>query len=70
MPRSQWSDEDLMPPFEGFKALDDVFQNQETSGKRDDLSVCFVCLRWTSGDPNCRLGNECDVRKSCAADEF
>jgi hypothetical protein len=29
---------------------------------RDDSSLCFLCLRWTSGDHDCRNGIRCDLQ--------
>ena len=29
---------------------------------RDDLSLCFLCLRWTTDDPACRKGIRCELQ--------
>ncbi len=29
---------------------------------RDDLSLCFLCLRWSSGDEDCRNGVRCAMQ--------
>jgi hypothetical protein len=29
---------------------------------RDDLSLCFLCMRWSAGDKDCRAGKRCDYQ--------
>jgi hypothetical protein len=29
---------------------------------RDDLSLCFLCLRWSTGDEVCRNGARCEMQ--------
>jgi hypothetical protein len=28
----------------------------------EDLSLCFLCMRWAAGDPSCRPGHRCDLQ--------
>jgi hypothetical protein len=30
--------------------------------ERDDAALCFLCMRWTSGDPDCRRGARCEYQ--------
>ena len=51
----------------GLSALQDSFHRLETLFHRDgrsdeDLSLCFVCLRWTTGDEGCRRGDRCELQ--------
>jgi hypothetical protein len=52
--------------FEGFERLETLFPNSEMEPP-EDLSLCFVCLRWTTGSPDCRAGHRCDVRLAMEA---
>ncbi|MBZ5724534.1 MAG: hypothetical protein LAP87_06010 [Acidobacteriia bacterium] len=53
-----------MPPvFEGFDGLETLFNGVQP---REDLSLCFVCLRWASGDPDCVAGRSCDLQRTLA----
>jgi hypothetical protein len=29
---------------------------------RDDMSLCFLCMRWSAGDPDCSAGKRCDYQ--------
>jgi len=43
---------------EEFDSLERLFDG---SGRMDeDLSLCFLCLRWTTGDEGCRCGYLCE----------
>ena len=44
-----------------FDRLDTLFQSGVASDK--DLSLCFVCLRWTTGDEGCRRGYRCEIEQ-------
>ena len=44
---------------EGFDRLEALFQRQV---RDEDLSLCFVCLRWTTGDEGCRRGDRCTLQ--------
>ncbi len=35
---------------------------QASPSERDDSSLCFLCMRWTSGDEGCRRGVRCDYQ--------
>ncbi|HUI78331.1 MAG TPA: hypothetical protein VLY24_10450 [Bryobacteraceae bacterium] len=37
-------------------------------GASEDLSLCFVCLRWTAGDPECRPGHVCELQRALQQD--
>ena len=57
-----------LPREEGVTALVDEFDRLETlfqsgAGSDKDLSLCFVCLRWTTGDEGCRRGYRCDLEQ-------
>jgi len=53
-------EEKIVPPvFQGFDALEALFPS---GGPEEDLTTCFVCMRWTAGYPDCRLGNKCDLQ--------
>ena len=30
---------------------------------RDDLDLCFVCMRWTSADTRCMAGMRCEYQR-------
>ncbi len=51
----------LRPVFEVSKAPEKRFTSggQET---QEDLSLCFLCMRWAAGDPDCRSGHRCDLQ--------
>ncbi len=50
------------PVFDGgANRLDTAFQVCEKPA-RDDLSLCFLCLRWSSGDEDCRNGVRCAMQ--------
>ncbi len=50
------------PVFDGdLSRLDTLFQSCEKPA-RDDLSLCFLCLRWSSGDEDCRNGVRCAMQ--------
>ncbi len=54
--------EQILPPvFEVFKAREKGFTSggQET---QEDLSLCFLCMRWAAGDPDCRSVHRCDLQ--------
>jgi hypothetical protein len=53
---------EALPPFlEGPQMLMPFpIRAQET---RDDLSLCFLCMRWSAGDPDCRAGKRCDYQR-------
>jgi hypothetical protein len=52
---------------QGITALLDNFDRLETlfPGRvrvDEDLSLCFTCLRWTTGDEGCRRGYRCELQ--------
>jgi hypothetical protein len=50
---------ETFPPFlEGSDMLETSLpiRAQKT---RDDISLCFLCMRWSAGDPDCRAGKRC-----------
>jgi hypothetical protein len=53
---------DTRPAFnESLDSLEALFQPTQVAA-RDDFSLCFLCLRWTSGDHDCRSGIRCDLQ--------
>jgi hypothetical protein len=46
---------------ENFDRLETLFNHEERA--EEDLSLCFVCLRWTTGDENCRRG-ACELQRA------
>jgi hypothetical protein len=45
----------------GLDRLETLFQICEEP-VRDDLNLCFLCLRWSSGDEDCRNGVRCAMQ--------
>jgi hypothetical protein len=43
-----------------FEALETLFSRGARAD--EDLSLCFVCLRWTTGDEGCRRGYRCELQ--------
>jgi hypothetical protein len=58
MTPAELSDFSLPASTEGFDGIEMLYQPGDTP-VRDDLSLCFLCLRWTSGDHDCRSGIRC-----------
>jgi hypothetical protein len=56
------------PPalLENFDRLETLFRNEARVG--EDLSLCFTCLRWTTGDENCRRGYPCELQPTAGSD--
>jgi len=52
-------DQDLPAVLGNFEALDTMFGGARAE---EDLSLCFVCLRWTTGDEGCRRGYRCELQ--------
>jgi hypothetical protein len=51
------------PAFDGgLDQLDALFQIRGKPA-REDLDLCFLCLRWSSGDADCRNGVRCDMQQ-------
>lgn len=46
---------------EGLDDLGDSLLSVEEPA-RDDLSLCFLCMRWCSGDPRCKAGIRCEYQ--------
>ena len=43
--------------------LDSLERLLDGRGRVDeDLSLCFLCLRWTTGDEGCRRGDRCELQ--------
>lgn len=47
-------------PVLSFDALEALFQRESRAD--EDLSLCFMCLRWTTGDEGCRRGDRCELQ--------
>ena len=47
-------------PTEGFDRLETLFHREALM--EEDLSLCFMCLRWTTGDEGCRRGYRCELQ--------
>jgi len=41
--------------------------NVENDGA--DETLCFVCLKWTAGYSDCRLGQVCDLQRAVTQPE-
>jgi hypothetical protein len=54
-----WMDQGLPVVREGFDRLETLFPAEPRTDK--DFSLCFLCLRWTTGDEDCRRGYPCDL---------
>lgn len=50
-----------LPTFSGLDALESFSQMGEVP-VRDDMALCFVCMRWASHDEECRLGVRCEYQ--------
>jgi hypothetical protein len=44
---------------DNFDSLEALFDRG--TGADKDLSLCFLCLRWTTGDEGCRRGDRCEL---------
>ncbi len=44
---------------EDFDRLQTLFPAEAHAEK--DLALCFLCLRWTTGDEGCRRGDPCEL---------
>ena len=53
-------DQGLPAVLESFEALETLFNRGARAD--EDLSLCFVCLRWTTGDEGCRRGYRCELQ--------
>jgi len=60
MTQIQSMDQGVPPLLENFDRLETLFSGEGRAG--EDLSLCFVCLRWTTGDEGCRRGYRCDLQ--------
>lgn len=56
------ADQNLRIFLQGIDNLDNLFRCEPSTN--EDLSLCFVCLRWTTGDEDCRRGHRCDLQKA------
>ena len=56
------ADQTLQSFREGLDSLDTLFRSEPIA--TEDLSLCFMCLRWTTGDEDCRRGHRCDLQKA------
>lgn len=45
---------------ENFDSLEKLFDGR--GRVEEDLSLCFLCLRWTTGDEGCRRGDRCELQ--------
>ena len=60
MTQIQSTDPGVPPLLENFDSLERLFDSR---GRVDeDLSLCFVCLRWTTGNEGCRRGDRCELQ--------
>lgn len=48
-----------VPAVLNFDSLGALFQRGSPAD--EDLSLCFMCLRWTTGDEGCRRGDRCEL---------
>jgi len=52
MAQTMLKEEGLPALLENFDRLEDLFHGEARA--EEDPSLCFVCLRWASGDEDCR----------------
>ncbi len=50
------------PAFDGGLDRLETLYDIKDKPARDDLSLCFLCLRWSSGDDDCRNGVRCEMQ--------
>jgi hypothetical protein len=50
-----------LPTPSGLDSLEAFSQMGEVP-VRDDMALCFVCMRWASGDGECRRGVRCEYQ--------
>ena len=56
--------ENSLPVYDGgFDAVEAMVRPQDPA-ERDDSSLCFLCLRWTTDDPGCRHGVRCELQRA------
>jgi hypothetical protein len=60
MTQAPLTDQGVPALLENFDRLDTLFRDEKLVD--EDLSLCFTCLRWTSGDENCRRGYRCELQ--------
>jgi len=48
-----------VPAVLNFDSLEALLQRG--SHTDEDLNLCFMCLRWTTGDEGCRRGDRCEL---------
>jgi hypothetical protein len=58
------STETTLPDF--FDRLETLFPDSEPAAP-EDLSLCFICLRWLAGGCDFRPGPDCEVRLAMEA---
>jgi hypothetical protein len=49
---------------DSLESLESLFNRGARAG--EDLSLCFLCLRWTTGDEGCRRGDQCELEAQLA----
>ena len=54
---------DLAPEF--LNDLETLYQPREAQA-REDLSLCFVCLKWAAGNPDCLALRSCNLQRELA----
>ena len=50
---------------EDFDRLEKMYSGE--ARRDEDLSLCFLCLRWTTGDEGCRRGDRCELLRALDA---
>jgi hypothetical protein len=53
-------DQGIPALLENFDRLETLFRDGGVVD--EDLSLCFTCLRWTTGDEGCRRGYRCELQ--------
>lgn len=61
MTPEEFSDQDLPALNKSIESVEAVFAPGDVP-KRDDMSLCHLCLRWTSGDHDCSNQIRCDLQ--------
>jgi hypothetical protein len=60
MTQIRQTDSGVSALLENFDSLERLFDSR---GRVDeDLGLCFLCLRWTTGDEGCRRGDRCELQ--------
>ena len=60
MTQTSSTDEGMRDLMEGFERLETLFDRKPRED--EDLSLCFLCLRWSTGDESCRREYRCELQ--------